>query len=450
MNHPSTFPAAIRARVHDGAIDRVTRFFASSLAEAFIELIQNSRRSGATRVDVVTEAVACAGASGDIRVTVSDDGDGIADPAVLLSFGESGWDEDTARLRGPRRDGRLCALEARLRDFLAGARRRRPYRSRLARRAHARVLPRQGGGRRGGGRCPLAPRHLDLVHRRREPRHDRRRRRSRCAPLPAARHLQRRGLHAEGLPRRRRPCRALARPRLRRLQEQAHRLQQPRPQLPRPHPRRAPAFAPGRRGRHLVGACRHRGLPRAGAGAARPQGGRPDPLPRRDARAPQRLAIYRALAAADPAPRVSFADYRKAADAGIALPVPPAELRSWRPGIADIDDWRAAPPYAPSRRRHTGYGGRSRTAGRPGLLARRRAGRDRRPPVRERHPLRGLRLVRRSRQGARRPHRRDRRRRHTSPRRVAGQCPIRPPTPQPRRASRTRSPGPMPSTCTSI
>ena len=59
------------------------------------------------------------------------------------------------------------------------------------------------------------------------------------------------------------------------------------------------------------------------------------------------LAIYRAMAAADPAPRVAWTDARKAADAGIAILVPPAELRPWRPGTADIDDWRDTPPFAP-------------------------------------------------------------------------------------------------------
>ena len=29
------------------------------------------------------------------------------------------------------------------------------------------------------------------------------------------------------------------------------------------------------------------------------------------------------------------------------MPVPPAELRPWRPGTADIDDWRDTPPFAP-------------------------------------------------------------------------------------------------------
>ena len=59
------------------------------------------------------------------------------------------------------------------------------------------------------------------------------------------------------------------------------------------------------------------------------------------------LAIYRAMAAADPVPRVAHSDYSKAAQAGIAIPEPLAELRPWRPGIADVDDWRDAPPFAP-------------------------------------------------------------------------------------------------------
>ena len=39
-----------------GAIDRVTRFFANSLADSFVEILQNARHSGATRLDVATEA----------------------------------------------------------------------------------------------------------------------------------------------------------------------------------------------------------------------------------------------------------------------------------------------------------------------------------------------------------------------------------------------------------
>ena len=101
MTDRSRFPASIRARVHDGAIDRVTRFFNATLADAFVELIQNARRAGATRIQVLTDTFPEAEGSVSIRVTVTDDGNGIANPAVLLSFGESGWDEDTARREDP-------------------------------------------------------------------------------------------------------------------------------------------------------------------------------------------------------------------------------------------------------------------------------------------------------------------------------------------------------------
>ena len=84
----------IRARIHDSAIRRVTRTFAATLADIFTETLQNSRRAGATRVRV---AVAGPADTGPLTVTVTDDGAGISDPAVLLSFGENGWSEDLAR-----------------------------------------------------------------------------------------------------------------------------------------------------------------------------------------------------------------------------------------------------------------------------------------------------------------------------------------------------------------
>ncbi len=118
MNQHSRLPATIRARVYAGAIDRVTRFYANSLADTFSELLQNARRSRATRLDVTTEAAPDQG----IRVTVTDDGEGIADPAVLLSFGESGWDDTTARREDPAGMGihalsrRGCAITSRNHD----------------------------------------------------------------------------------------------------------------------------------------------------------------------------------------------------------------------------------------------------------------------------------------------------------------------------------------------
>ena len=76
----------IHARVGDSAIDKVTRLFSAGLADIFTETLQNSRRGGANRVAATIEQ------DGDTtRVTLADDGDGIADPAILLTFGESSW-----------------------------------------------------------------------------------------------------------------------------------------------------------------------------------------------------------------------------------------------------------------------------------------------------------------------------------------------------------------------
>ena len=63
-------------------------------------------------------------------------------------------------------------------------------------------------------------------------------------------------------------------------------------------------------------------------------------------RAAARLAVYHAMAQADPAPRVAWADWQKAKEAGIEMPEPPAELRPWRPAIADTDYWDERPAFA--------------------------------------------------------------------------------------------------------
>ena len=97
--------ATIRARIHDSAIRRVTRTFTATLADIFTETLQNSRRAGATRVRV---AVAGPADTGPLTVTVTDDGAGIADPAVLLSFGENGWSEDLVRREDAAGMGMLC------------------------------------------------------------------------------------------------------------------------------------------------------------------------------------------------------------------------------------------------------------------------------------------------------------------------------------------------------
>ena len=59
-----------------------------------------------------------------------------------------------------------------------------------------------------------------------------------------------------------------------------------------------------------------------------------------------RLAVYRAMAQADPAPRVAWTDWHKAKEAGIEIPEPPAELRLWHPTIADTDYWDERSAFA--------------------------------------------------------------------------------------------------------
>ena len=116
-----------------------------------------------------------------------------------------------------------------------------------------------------------------------------------------------------------------------------------------------------------------------------------------------RLAVYRAMAQADPAPRVAWTDWHKAKEAGIEMPEPPAELRPWRPAIADTDYWdeRSAftavgsdalvmqadpePPEAQALHRALGL---------TGLQDESTA---RAPAVRPRAEVRGLSLVRRAR-----------------------------------------------------
>ena len=68
-------PAQISASIHQNAISRVPEFFNATLDDIFTELLQNSRRAGASSVHVSWD--------GD-TVTLQDDGCGIADPAVLL------------------------------------------------------------------------------------------------------------------------------------------------------------------------------------------------------------------------------------------------------------------------------------------------------------------------------------------------------------------------------
>ena len=132
---PGNSSPTIRARVGDSAIDKVTRLFSAGLADIFTETLQNSRRGGANRVAATIEQ------DGDTtRVTLADDGIGITDPAVLLTFGESNWKAGIAEGGRSRRVRPSRPLAPGLHPALA--RPRRGPKARLPPGAGARSLPR--------------------------------------------------------------------------------------------------------------------------------------------------------------------------------------------------------------------------------------------------------------------------------------------------------------------
>ena len=324
--------ATIRARVGDSAIDKVTRLFSASLADIFTETLQNSRRGGANRVAATIEQ------DGDTtRVTLIDDGAGIADPAVLLTFGESNWKAGIAEAEDPAGFG-----------LLALSRRGCTLRWRVP-----------GGDPSPGYRLVLEPAHFlgrDAAHVVLDD----------SAPWPhgtavtfeaseaphavrafletAARHyplpvtiggetVERRAfldgaLHVE-------PWKGLvfgvfkdSHAGYRVPDVNFHGLTLP-VRLPQIDAVEGGVWS----ARADIDSCPDLEL----VLPARKEAVETPFL--EEMREAARLAVYRAMAQADPAPRVAWTDWHKAKEAGIEMPEPPAELRPWRPAIADTDYW---------------------------------------------------------------------------------------------------------------
>ena len=347
--------ATIRARVHQSALKRITKFWASRPIEIFLETLQNSRRAGATRVHVTVEALTKgAGRAPEpseprLAVTVTDDGAGIEDPAVLLSFGENGWSDDL-----------VAREDAAGMGILSLAHRGCRISSR----------PRPPGGQVGQGwSVDLAPEHFTGQSSAPVQRDDN-------APYPSGTAL--RFEAAESAEMIRSALASAAR-------------HCPLPVTFEGETLERRAFLDGavhaedwnglvfgvyrdRRQNYLEPDLNFFGLtvparlPTAETVHGANWSVRADVvdcpglelvLPaRREAvenaftaelRQAARLAIYRAMAA-DSDPRPAFADWTRARGAGIDLAPPPQVLRPWRPAIADIDDWREPPKPAPAGR----------------------------------------------------------------------------------------------------
>ncbi len=85
-------PQSIKANIHQDAINRVPGFFNATTQDIMNELFQNARRAGATLVSVTT--------TGEL-ITVADNGPGIQDPGVILSFGQTQWDNNPTQNEHP-------------------------------------------------------------------------------------------------------------------------------------------------------------------------------------------------------------------------------------------------------------------------------------------------------------------------------------------------------------
>ncbi len=341
----------IRARMHDSALKRVTRAFSATLADIFAETLQNARRAGAARVHVT---LAEAPDNGSLAVTVADDGAGIADPAVLLSFGENGWSNDLVR----REDAAGMGLLSLARRGCAVSSRPRA----------------RDGSVTPGWRVELEPAHFtgedaaavrsadaapfphgtavsfpavenetaDMVRRALGSA-------ARHYPLPVVfRHPPATPPEGETLERRAFLDGAVHAERWRGLAFGVFKNR----------PRRSGLHQPDVNFHGLTVPAR---LPAVGTvgGAHWTVAADIDDCPelefvlpaRKEAvetpflaamRSAARLAIYRAMAADDD-PRPAFDDWKRAREAGVDLAPPPRELRPWRPAVADLDHWREPP-----------------------------------------------------------------------------------------------------------
>lgn len=86
----------VQAKVNDSVLDRVSRLYSASVTDILHELLQNARRANASRIDLTTTVV-----DGQSLLTIADDGKGVADPALLLSLGESQWQRQEVMAEDP-------------------------------------------------------------------------------------------------------------------------------------------------------------------------------------------------------------------------------------------------------------------------------------------------------------------------------------------------------------
>jgi hypothetical protein len=90
-------PQTIHARISQTILNKADRLFRNDDEGTFVELLQNSRRAGATHIDATIEQAG----PGHCLVQIHDNGDGIANFEHLLTLGESGWSAETKAKEDP-------------------------------------------------------------------------------------------------------------------------------------------------------------------------------------------------------------------------------------------------------------------------------------------------------------------------------------------------------------
>ena len=79
------------------ALSTIQRYFPNDVRSILIELLQNARRAGATKVEVSAKEIA----NKVVEVSLYDNGIGIEDPSILFSLFSTGWDEETIQREDP-------------------------------------------------------------------------------------------------------------------------------------------------------------------------------------------------------------------------------------------------------------------------------------------------------------------------------------------------------------
>jgi hypothetical protein len=99
----------IRGEVSQDLIQKADRLFLNSDASVWTELLQNSRRAGATCVEIQIDEQP----EKQCLVTIRDNGKGVSDFRKLVMLGKSGWDQETEKKEDPAGMGlfALCRSE---------------------------------------------------------------------------------------------------------------------------------------------------------------------------------------------------------------------------------------------------------------------------------------------------------------------------------------------------